>query len=173
MADNTLNEPRVRDRTPGLTEPLPDDAKTRSPDRYTEPAREKGSFTELLRELRDESSLLLRQEVALAKTEMSEKASKLGRNAAYIGAGALVGLLGLAFILTGVSYLLSVLLARSGVSEGTAYWVGPMIVGLITAIVGYILVQKGISTLKRESMVPEKTVATLKEDKQWLQNKVA
>ena len=56
-------------------------------DRVSATASENRSITDLLKDLRDESSRLVRQEVALAKTELSEKAAKLGRNAGYMGAG--------------------------------------------------------------------------------------
>ena len=38
------------------------------------------------------------------------------------------------------------------------------------ALIGYGLLQGGLSAIKRRSLVPEKTVQSLKEDKQWLTN---
>jgi hypothetical protein len=48
------------------------------------------SIPELLKDLREESTLLLREEIALAKKEISEKISSTARNATYIVAGALI-----------------------------------------------------------------------------------
>ena len=42
----------------------------------------------------------------------------------------------------------------------------------LVGVIGAVLTSKGIKTLKEQSLVPEKTVQTLKEDKQWLQGKV-
>ena len=137
----------------------------------TNPPRTDHSFATLIRELRDETTTLLRQEVALAKTELSEKASLVGRNSIYLAVGGLVAYAGLIFILHSLVGLLLVGLLRAGLSEGVATWLAPGIVGLVVAGVGYALVQKAKSTLSRESLAPEKTIQSLKEDKQWTQEK--
>ncbi|HEY0007213.1 MAG TPA: phage holin family protein [Tepidisphaeraceae bacterium] len=134
------------------------------------PGRER-SIGELLKELRNESSVLVRQELALAKAEISEKATKAARNAAYIGAGAFLAYTALTFLLLAVTALLYVILRLMG-AETHGLWIAPLIVGLVLGIVGYVLIQKGISTFKEQSLVPEKTTQSLKEDKQWLQDKV-
>ena len=126
----------------------------------------------LLRELFDEARDLFRQEVALAKTEASEKASVLGRNVAFIAAGGLVAFAGALFILAALSVLLAWILQNAGMNEGTAMWLGPLIVGLAVAIVGYILVNKGIKTLKDGSLKPERTIQSIKEDKEWTQQRL-
>ena len=126
----------------------------------------------LLRELFDEARDLFRQEVALAKTEASEKASVLGRNVAFIAAGGLVVFAGALFILAALSVLLAWILQNAGMNEGTAMWLGPLIVGLAVAIVGYILVNKGIKTLKDGSLKPERTIQSIKEDKEWTQQRL-
>src|SRR5687767_11341854 len=61
------------------------------------------SIADLLKELRDESSNLLRQEVALAKTEMAEKAADYGKNAASIATGGAVAYAGALLLLAGVT----------------------------------------------------------------------
>lgn len=129
------------------------------------------SIGELLRELRDESGTLLRQEVALAKAELSEKAAVAGRNAAYIGAGGAVAYAGLLFVLLALTAGLYLMLNAAGVEVHGA-WIAPLIVGVLVGIAGYGMIQKGISTLKSQSLVPEKTTQSLQEDKQWLQDKM-
>jgi hypothetical protein len=56
---------------------------------------------------------------------------------------------------------------------GTA-WAGPifrpLIIGLIVGVISIVMIIKGIQTLKKLSLVPKKTVETLKEDKTWAQN---
>lgn len=139
------------------------------PDDRTGEARDR-SITSLLKELRDETTTLFRQEIALAKTEMSEKASKAGKNAASIGAGAAVMMAGALVLLLGVAALLYWAFVALDMSHYVAGWLAPLIVGGVTALIGYGMMQKGVSTLKRMSPVPEKTVDSIKEDKQWLQN---
>jgi len=129
------------------------------------------SLASLIRELRDESTTLLRQEVALAKTEMAEKAAMIGRNSIYLAIGGLVAYAGLIFILVSVMRLIWLGLLRAGLTDSVAQWLAPAIVGLIVAGIGYGLIQKAKSTLSRESITPTKTIQSLKEDKQWTQEK--
>lgn len=142
--------------------------------RYDAPevSRDEQSFTTLLRQLRDDTTTLFRQEVTLAKTEMSEKATRVGRNLAYLTVGGLVAYAGVILLLAALAAFVAWLFTLADVSNWVAAWLGAAIVGAVVAAIGYALVQKAISTLKTESPVPEKTVETLKEDKQWAQNKV-
>jgi hypothetical protein len=130
------------------------------------------SLTGLVRELRDEALTLVRQEVALAKTEMSEKAARAARNSAYIGAGGFVAFAGLVILLLAAVVGVYLGLVAAGLTHATAGWLSPLIVGSVVALVGYIVVQKGISTLKRETVVPERTVDSIKADKEWMEEKV-
>ena len=126
----------------------------------------------LLRELFDEARELFRQEIALAKTEASEKASVLGKNVAFVAAGGLVAFAGALFILAGLSVLLAWVLRNAGLSPETAMWLGPLLVGLVVAIAGYIFVNKGLKTLKNGSLKPERTIQSIKEDKEWTQQRL-
>jgi len=129
------------------------------------------SIADLIKELRDDALLLVRQEVALAKTEMSEKIGAAFRNIAYAIAGGLVAFLGLVFILQAVTALIGVGLKAAGVASEQCLWLAPLIVGVVVAVIGTILVTKGIATLKSETLVPEKTIESLKGDKAWIQSK--
>jgi len=132
---------------------------------------ERRSIADLLKDLRDESSLLVRQEVALAKTELSDKAAKLGRNAGYAGVGAALAHAALILLLLGLAALLYHGLEEAGLSNMVAGWLAPLIVGGVAALIGYSLIQKAINAFKHESLVPEKTVTSLKENQEWLQRK--
>jgi TRAP-type C4-dicarboxylate transport system permease small subunit len=130
------------------------------------------TITELLKDLRDESALLLREEFALAKKEFSEKIARTTRNVTYLVAGALVAYCAIIFLLLAISSLISQEILRHGVSMGWAIFLGLLIVGLIVGAVSIGMITKGVQTLKKQSLVPEKTVETLKEDKIWVQNKI-
>ena len=129
------------------------------------------SIADLIKDLRDEAMLLVRQEVALAKTEISEKMARILRNTAYAIAGALVAFVGLIFILQAATVAIGIGLHEAGLTEKQSLWASPLILGVIVAIVGAILISKGIAAVKNESLVPEKTVESLKNDKEWIQNK--
>lgn len=128
-------------------------------------------LTDLLRELRDEATELLRQEVDLAKTEMSEKTDQLTRNAVKIGIGAGVAGAGLFILLIGISYLVSHLYLALGVDPAFAAWLGPVTVGALTAIVGWVLLSNARKQLKREKLAPERTIRSLRETRDWAQHK--
>jgi hypothetical protein len=53
-----------------------------------------------------------------------------------------------------------------------AMWLGPLAVGLVVAVIGAVLLMKGIKTLKDGSLKPELTIQSLKEDKQWTQQRL-
>src|SRR5687768_14391180 len=129
------------------------------------------SIGTLLKELTDESRTLLRQEVALAKAEMSEKVSRVGRNVAFLVIGGAVAYAGVIVLLGAASIGLTVALANV-MSEAIAAWLGPLIVGVVVALIGYGLIQKAISTLKRERLVPDKTIDSIRENTEWLKDQM-
>ena len=120
--------------------------------------RDDRSLGELFSELAQETSTLVRQEVNLAKTEMSQKASRAGRHVGILAAGGAVTYAGLLAILAGIIYLLN---------EVMPLWLAALLVGLVVVFVGYLLVKRGLDALKREDFTPRQTIETLKEDQQW------
>jgi hypothetical protein len=130
------------------------------------------TIAELLKDLRDESTLLLREEIVLAKKEIGEKISSTALNLTYIVAGALVAYCAITFLLLAISSLISQALVDHGVSIGWAIFLGLLIVALIIGACSVGMILKGVQTLKKLSLVPEKTIETLKEDKTWAQNKI-
>ena len=130
------------------------------------------SIGQLLKELTQESSTLLKQEVDLAKTEMSEKASRIGTNLGEVAVGGAVAFLGaIALLLFAISALGSLL--SKFMSPGIAVWLAPLIVGGILAAVGYSLIKKALETLKHESLTPKRTTQSLQENKEWLKEKIS
>ena len=136
------------------------------------PQRDERSIGQLLKELTSETSTLLKQEVDLAKTEMSEKASRVGANLGEVAVGGAVAFLGAIALLLAVIYGLAAIL-NNFLSPETASWLAPLIVGGILAAVGYSLIKKALETLKRESLAPEKTTKSLQENKEWLKQKIS
>jgi len=136
------------------------------------PQRDERSIGQLLKELTSETSTLLKQEVDLAKTEMSEKASRVGANLGSVAVGGAVAFLGAIALLLAVIYGLGAIL-NNFLSPETASWLAPLIVGGILAAVGYSLIKKALETLKRESITPQKTTQSLQENKEWLKQKIS
>ncbi len=134
--------------------------------------KEERSIGQLLKELTHESSTLLKQEVDLAKTEMSEKASRVGANLGEVAVGGGVALLGAIALVLAVIYGLGAIL-NNFLSPETASWLAPLIVGGIFAAVGYSMIKKALEHLKREPLTPQRTTQSLQENKEWLKQKIS
>jgi hypothetical protein len=127
----------------------------------------------LLTELRDESTTLLRQEIALAKAELNEKAAHLGKNALELAAGGALAYAGLIILLIGIALLFSRIFVAFGLSPEIAVWLGPVAVGVIVALVGAVMLTKAKKAMSAEKLFPHETVESLKDDKRWVQNKLS
>ena len=138
----------------------------------TDPTTQSTSIPGLLRELRDDAGTLLKQQVTLAKVELKENVSRLGGHVAKIAVGGVVTLIGATVWLIGLGQLLGVLLEKAGMSEDTAQWLGPVIIGLVVAVIGWSLLSKAKKALARDNIAPRQTIETLKADQQWAQNKL-
>src|SRR5436305_12526568 len=99
------------------------------------------SIVQLLRELTTETRTLLKQEVDLAKTEMTEKAARVGTNLGAVAVGGAVAFLGALALLAAVVYGLTSILSHL-MSLGIAVWLAPLIVGGALAAVGGSMVKK-------------------------------
>lgn len=120
--------------------------------------RDDRSLGELFAELTKETTTLVRQEVALAKTEMTQKAAEVGKDVGFLAAGGAVAYAGLLAIVAGVVLALGQIIPL---------WISALLVGLMVAAIGYFLVRKGLNALKQVKPAPEQTIQTLKEDKEW------
>ena len=120
--------------------------------------RDDRSLGELFSELAQETTTLVRQEVNLATTEMTQKASTAGRHIGVLAAGGAVAYAGLLAILAGVIVLLNNVMPL---------WLSALLVGIVVSVVGYVLVRRALDALKREDFAPRETMETLKEDQEW------
>jgi uncharacterized membrane protein YqjE len=132
---------------------------------------EERSLGQILRELRDESSQLLRKEVQLAKVEMSEKAARVGANLGELAVGGGVAFAGSLALLAAVVFGLTSLLSKL-MSPGVAVWLAPLIVGVVLAAAGYGMIRKAVAALKQERISPTQTTESLKENKEWLKSRI-
>ena len=112
-------------------------------------------FTGLARDTQD----LMRNEIALAKTEMSQSVGEMVSAVVKVAAGALVLYAGFLMLLWAALFALR----RADFS----WWASAAIVGGAAVVVGLILTLWARSQLKRATLVPEQTIDTLKEDRSW------
>jgi hypothetical protein len=130
------------------------------------------SLGALLRALTSEVSLLFRQEVELARTELTEKATMVGRSVGAIAIGGAIALLGalalLAAVITGLGALLDTFLPG-----GLAVFLAPLIVGGALAFYGYSRIQTALATLRSEGLAPTQTKESLQENTQWIKARIS
>jgi hypothetical protein len=117
----------------------------------------------LIRDLRQETVDLIRQEVKLAKTEMSENIAKMGRNVIVLLAGGFVAYAGVIALLIGLGFLISMLMVKLGLDRALADFAGLGIIGLIISMGGTAFVLKGVKGFSAEKLKPQKTVETIQE----------
>jgi hypothetical protein len=122
--------------------------------------REDRSIGELFGQLSQDMTLLFRQEVQLARTEMSDKLSRLATNLVSVAAGGFVAYLG------GLALVAALILAIRDLAN-ISLAISALIVGAVLAIIGYVMLQRGMKELKRVDIAPRRTVETLKDDVQW------
>ena len=123
---------------------------------YAPDARSLGDlFSDLTREI----GTLVRNEVALARVEMSAKISRAARHAGMLALGAVVALAGL--------FTLAASLVLVLVRAGLAPWAAALIVGLGLAAVGAVLASRSLTALRQEDLTPTETIQTLKETSEW------
>jgi uncharacterized membrane protein YqjE len=114
---------------------------------------------ELLKQLSEETTTLVRQELDLAKAEVAQKGQQAGKGAGMFGGAGVVGFLALAALTAALIML---------IDRATPNWVAALIVAAVYAAIAGILALQGRNKV-REAVppVPEQTVDSVKEDVQW------
>jgi len=128
------------------------------------PALDGRSTGELLRDLANDTTRLIRDEIALARTEMQDKVRQASTGAAMIGAGGVLAIPALVLILAGIAILLA---------NWMPPWVAALVVGVVTVAVAGILAWMGLRSIKSTGLAPERTAANLKRDVHLVQEKVS
>lgn len=123
------------------------------------PDQDPRSIGELLAELSRETGVLVRKEVELATTELTSKARAAVTDAGIAAAGGALAHAGFLVLLAAIV----IGLAQLGVQP----WLSALIVAVVTIGVGYFLVNRGLSRMRRISPAPATTIQTLKETAAW------
>jgi hypothetical protein len=122
------------------------------------------SLGDLFSELANETSTLVRQEIALAQTEMTQKAVKAGKDVGFVAAGGAVAYAALLAFMAGVIAILAYIMP---------VWLAAFIVAAIAGGVAYFMAMPALTELRKIDPAPRQTVATLKEDAKWLKKQVS
>ena len=119
---------------------------------------------ELFSDLVNETTTLVRNEVALAKVELTQKATKVGTNIGSLVIGGAIGYAALLAVCAAVILLLASVMPA---------WAAALIVGAIVGCVSWLLISKALSELKNMDLKPQETVESLKEDAQWIKEQIS
>lgn len=129
-----------------------------------DPGLSEPALGELFRQLAQDSATLVRQEMTLAKAELRQNVRAAVRDATMVAVGG-----GLALVGGLVLVLFLVLALGDALNE---YWLGALIVGAVLLLAGGILAMGSLKKLRGDGLAPERTIQTLKEDKQWAQTEI-
>ena len=114
---------------------------------------------EIAGELTRDLSLLVRQELELAKAEMAAKGRVAGPGLGMLGGAGVAGLMAAGAITACSILLLSIVLPD---------WLAALLVGAVLAGAAYLLVTRGTAQVKKAGApIPEQTIETVKEDVEW------
>ena len=116
------------------------------------------SIGDLLKQLSQETSTLVRQEMALARAELTEQGKRAGTGAGMLGGAGVAGLLTLGAL---TATLIGVL------DTAMAFWLAALIVTAVWAAVAGVLALQGRNKIKDATPPAPQTVETVKEDVRW------
>jgi uncharacterized membrane protein YqjE len=117
------------------------------------------STGDLVKQLSEQTTTLVRKEIELAKAELSEKGKVAGQGAGMFGGAAVVGLLALGTLTTMILALLD---------KAMDLWVAALIVTVVYGAIAAVMAMTGRDRVKQGMPpAPEQTVETVKEDVQW------
>jgi uncharacterized membrane protein YqjE len=117
------------------------------------------SLGELLKQLSEQTTRLVHQELELAKAELTQKGKQAGQGAGMFGGAGAIGLAALGALTA------CFILALNAIMPA---WLAALIVAVVYGIAAFVLVKQGQARIKKASPpVPEQTIETVKEDVEW------
>jgi uncharacterized membrane protein YqjE len=128
-------------------------------ERDAQPALRDHSIAELVKDLATETSTLVRQEIDLAKAEMTDRGKRAGKGVGLLAAGGVVALLALGALTA---------CFITALDDAMPTWLAALIVTVIYAAIAGALMSTGRKQVREAAPpVPEKTIDSVKEDVQW------
>jgi Putative Actinobacterial Holin-X, holin superfamily III len=117
------------------------------------------SLPELLKQLSQETTQLVHQELELAKAELQQKGKQAGAGAGLFGGAGAIGLAALGALTA------CFILALNAIMPA---WLAALLVAVVYGIIAFVLARQGQAKLKQATPpVPEQTIETVKEDVEW------
>jgi len=130
------------------------------------------SLPSLFGRLGDDVMQLFDTKMSLLKVEIKEEASEYARDGVMIGAGGIIAAVGFALLNVALAFGISTLFANTDLSQAAKYAIGFLSAGVLYLIIGSVIMMTMKNRLAKQSLVPGRTVAELRKDKQWLKNEL-
>jgi MFS family permease len=124
------------------------------------------SIRGLIRGILTDLRTLIREEIALARVELSEQAGRARTAAMSFGMAAAALVFGGTFLLIAIAIAIADLL-------NWPLWAGFLIVAVVLSLVGFVTLASGRRQLRTLHAVPEETVSTLKENSEWIAKRLS
>lgn len=124
--------------------------------------RETRPLGELFSQLATDTTLLMRQEVALAKKELQRSLAQAAGGAVWLAVGAILATVGLIAVLTSVILALALVMP---------HWAAALLVGVIFLILGAVFAWSGVKRFSQLQLIPERTAQTLRDDAEMIREK--
>ena len=121
-------------------------------------------LTELLGSLATDITSLFRKEVQLAKAEASEKLSEAMGGVAQIVIGGVLGLAALIVLMSAAVSALAAFFVSQGMGQTGAESLSALIIGAIIGIAAWLFISRGLSALKGNNLMLERTASSLQRD---------
>ena len=126
--------------------------------RYQDRTESNESIGSILSGLLGDLQGMVRGEIALARAEVKEDVSAVGKAVTSLAAAAFLGLTGFIFLMLGATYLLNIWMRM---------WIAAAIVGAILLLIAAILGMNGKGKLSATNLRPDQTIASVKETTEW------
>ena len=120
---------------------------------------EERSLGDLFADLSRETTTLVRQEMALARTELTQKATRVGKDIGFLAVGGAVAYAGF------LAFVAACVLALNLIVH--LWWLDALIIAIVVVGIGYFMVRKGLDNLREGNLAPTQTLDSLKQDAVW------
>lgn len=127
------------------------------------PLQSQRSVPEVLQDIVANLQEIIRSEFRLATTEIKEEGARTFKTVATFGAGIVFAIYALGFLLLTIVYALNTVVAP---------WLAALLVTVLVGLPGIVFINLGRERLKQVNLMPDKTIASVKENVQWAKNQI-
>jgi hypothetical protein len=136
-------------------------------------ANESRPMAELLSGLVGDITSLFRKEINLAKAEASEKMSHAIGGAELVLVGTVFAIGAIGVLLAALVHGISAFLVTRGMTEPGADALAAVIVGVVVAIIAWVLISRGLSAIRGTNLSLERTTTSIRRDAEVVKGRIS